>query len=519
MKKKIILFFFLIISFFTFAQSFDFEGQYKYARMLSSKNPDSSEIVLNKIIDSAQKRNLPEFLAKAYYLKSFNSYLKSDAEKSLDFADKALNISTQSNYSIGKALAYRMQGTQYAKLGLLRESSTSLRNALAEVKTNTTEEGHELKGMIFNSFLILLNKEQYKEKAFYSKSAIQEFQKLKNAARRNELLISAYTNMGYNLSEVKKFKEAKYYFANALSLVGENNYYLRANILNDIGFSFSKQNKPDSAVLYFQKSLAIVDQYGFNEKKIEVTKNLEEAYTQLHDESNTEKYKIENLKLKDSVAYNRSMAVNKTLSKKEKSFHQQLNESHSISKGLIIACLALIIVLGAVIFNSIRLRKKHKEAVAKIYKDGISPIVYEEDPQETSEDIQTKNTPTPIEIKISPEVEENILDGLKIFEENLEFNNKNISRYNLANTLNINTKYLSTVIKKHKKFNFNQYINHLRINHIVNQLKNEPQYRKYKINHLAEITGYSSHSAFSLEFKKITGLHPSAFIKTLDEIS
>lgn len=519
MKKKIILFFFLIISISVFPQAFDFEGQYKYARTLSSKNPDSSEIVLNRIIDSAQKKNLPEFLAKAYYLKSFNSYLQSDAEKSLDFADKALKISTKSNYNIGKALAYRMQGTQYAKLGLLKESSTSLRNALSEVKHNNTEEGHELKGMIFNSFLILLNRNQYKEKEFYSKSAIQEFQKLKNVTRRNELLISAYTNMGYNLSEVKKFKDAKYYFGQALSLVGENNYYLRANILNDMGFLFSGQNKPDSAVLYFKKSLAIADQYGFNEKKIEITKNLEEAYALLHDDSNTEKYKIENLKLKDSIAYNKAMAVNKTLSKKEENFHQQLNESHSTSKGLIIACLALIIILGAVIFNTIRLRKKHKESVAKIYKEGISPVVYEEDPQEVSEDIQTKNTPTPTEIKISPEVEENILHGLKIFEESLEFNNKNISRYNLANTLNINTKYLSAVIKKHKKFNFNQYINHLRINYIVNQLKNEPQYRKYKINHLAEVTGYSSHSAFSLEFKKITGLHPSAFIKTLDEIS
>lgn len=519
MKKKIILFFFLIISISAFSQSFDFEGQYKYARTLSSKNPDSSEIVLNRIIDSAQKRNLPEFLAKAYYLKSFNSYLKSDAEKSLDFADRALKISTQNDYTIGKALAYRMQGTQYAKLGLLKESSKSLHNALSEVKNNNTEEGHELKGMIFNSFLILLNQNQYKEKEFYSKSAIQEFQKLKNAARRNELLISAYTNMGYNLSEVKRFKEAKYYFVKALSLVGENNYYLRCTILNDIGFSFSKQNKPDSAVLYYQKALAIVDQYGFNEKKIEVTKNLEEAYTQLHDEPNTEKYKLENLKLKDSIAYNKAMAVNKTLSKKEECFDQQLNESHSISKRLIIACLALIIVLGIVIFNSIRLRKKHKEAVSKIYREGISPVVYEEDPQEISDDTQNKNTPTPTEIKISPEVEENILNGLKAFEESLEFNNKNISRYNLANTLNINTKYLSAVIKKHKKFNFNQYINHLRINYIVNQLKNEPQYRKYKINHLSEITGYSSHSAFSLEFKRITGLHPSAFIKTLDEIT
>jgi YesN/AraC family two-component response regulator len=83
----------------------------------------------------------------------------------------------------------------------------------------------------------------------------------------------------------------------------------------------------------------------------------------------------------------------------------------------------------------------------------------------------------------------------------------------------VNTKYLSAVIRKHKNFNFNQYINHLRINYIVDKLKNDPQYRKYKINHLAEITGYSSHSAFSLEFKKITGIHPSAFIKALEGIS
>ena len=166
-----------------------------------------------------------------------------------------------------------------------------------------------------------------------------------------------------------------------------------------------------------------------------------------------------------------------------------------------------------------RLRKKHKEMVSKIYQEGISPVSYEEDPIEKGEDPLLQAINHPSEIKISPEVEENILTGLQTFEENLHFNDKNISRYNLAHTLNINTKYLSAVIKKHKNFNFNQYINHLRINYIVNQLKNEPQYRKYKINHLAEITGYSSHSAFSLEFKKVIGLHPSAFIKTLDEIS
>ncbi|MGG5209119.1 tetratricopeptide repeat protein [Chryseobacterium sp. MIQD13] len=516
MEKKITFFLFLLFSNFIFSQQFDFEGRYKYARLLSSKNPDSSEIVLNTIIDSAQRKNQPDYLAKAYYLKSFNSYLKSDAKGALDFAEKALKISTENNYAPGKALAYRMQGTQYAKLGLLKEASQSLNKGLSEIKNENTDEGHELKGMIYNSFLILLNQDEYQKKASYSKNAVREFQQIKNTPRRNELLVSAYTNLGYNLSEVKKFDEAQSFFVKALALVGNDNHYLKASILHDIGYSFSQQNKQDSAVSYYQKALKIVSQYGFTEKKIEITKNLETAYKQIGDLPNAQKYKLENLELKDSVVYNQKMAVNKTLSQKEENFDKQLIKSHSLSKGLIAACIILLVVLGAAIFNMLNLRKKHKKAVAQIYQEGITPVAYEDDPQEAED--QSGNS-IPADIKISPETEELILTGLKAFEENFDFNKKNISRYNLSNALNVNTKYLSAVIKKHKNFNFNQYINYLRINYIVDKLKNESQYRKYKINHLAEITGYSSHSAFSLEFKKITGMHPSAFIKALEGIA
>jgi len=515
MGKKIIFFLFLIFSHSVFSQHFDFEKQYKYARSLTSKNPDSSEIVLNIIIDSAQRKNQPNYIAKAYYLKSFNSYLRSDAKGSLDFAEKALKISTENNYAPGKALAYRMQGTQYAKLGLLKEASESLNKGLSEIKNENTDEGHELKGMIYNSFLILFNQNEYQKKEFYSKNAIREYLQIRNIPRRNELLVSAYTNLGYNLSETKKFDEAQSFFAKALALVGNDNYYLRSNILHDIGFSYSQQNKQDSAVSYFKKALKIASQYGFTEKKIEITKNLQEAYTKLKDPENVKKYKLENLELKDSVAYNQKMAVNKTLTQKEENYDSQLVKSDSLSKGLVVACIMMLLVLGAVIFNMISLQKKHKKTVTQIYQQGITPVAYEEDSQETED--QSGNSPA--DVKISLETEEHILSGLKAFEENFDFNSKNISRYNLSNTLNVNTKYLSAVIKKHKNFNFNQYINHLRINYIINKLKSEPQYRKYKINHLAEITGYSSHSAFSLEFKKITGMHPSAFIKALDEIS
>ncbi|MCW3160513.1 tetratricopeptide repeat protein [Chryseobacterium oryctis] len=516
--KKIYFLLFTAVFINIYSQKFNFEENYKYARALANKNPDSSEIVLNQIIDFAHKENKPTYLAKAYYLKSFNSYLKSDAKTTLDFAEKALNISEKNDYPIGKALAYRMQGTQNAKLGLLKEASENLNDALAEVNNINTDEGHELKGLIYNSFLILLNQKEYAKKEYYSKNAIQEFQKIKNTTRRNELLVSAYTNIGYTLSEVKKFDEAKIYFKNALALVGIDDNYLRATILHDLGFSLSQQNKTDSAIFYYKKALDITNKFGFNEKKIEITKNLEEAFTKQHDPDNAKKYKIEHLELKDSLAYNQKMAVDKTLTTKEKNFEKKINENNTISKGLIILCVILLISLGVFVFKLIQFNKKHKQIVSKIYEEGITPATYEEEgTQEVIEEVSINEISQP-DKKISPELEESILMGLKNFEENLNFNNKNVTLYNLANELNVNTKYLSAVIKKHKNLNFNQYINYLRINYIVDKLKNEDKYRKYKINHLAEITGYSSHSAFSLEFKKIVGMHPSAFIKALDKI-
>lgn len=501
MRKKELLFPFLIISIFMHSQTFDFEYKYRYARSLSNKNADSSEIVLDQIIENAQREKQFNYVSKAYYLKAFNSYLKSDAKSTLDFAEKALSISEQNNYPVGKALAYRMQGTQYAKLGLLKEASKSLTAAIAEVQTDTSDEGHELKGMIYNSFLITLNQREYKKKEYYSVLAVKEYQKIKNITRKNELLVSAYSNLGYNLSEVKKFNESKYFFRKALALVGNDHYYLRCNILHDIGFSFSEQNRPDSAASYFQKALKIAEDHHFNEKKIEIAENLEKTYSKLNDRSNASKYKLEHLKLKDSIRYNQKMAVNKMLSRKEEIFVKTLNKNTAIFKVLMFVSFILALIVAIGIFKIVQFRKKQKM---------MKTVSADENLAESAEDIQINET------KISPEVEQNILNGLKNFEESLHFNNKNISRYNLSNDLNVNTKYLSLVIKKHKNLNFNQYINHLRINYIADRLKNDPQYRKYKINHLSEITGYSSHSAFSVEFKKIIGTHPSAFIKTLD---
>ncbi len=108
-----------------------------------------------------------------------------------------------------------------------------------------------------------------------------------------------------------------------------------------------------------------------------------------------------------------------------------------------------------------------------------------------------------------------LLEKLEKFESNNDYLDPAISLNLLAENLNTNTKYLSEIINTYKNKNFHYYINELRINYIINQLKNNPVYLKYKVSHLAEEAGFSSHSLFSTVFKQVTGHSPASFIKTI----
>jgi len=120
-------------------------------------------------------------------------------------------------------------------------------------------------------------------------------------------------------------------------------------------------------------------------------------------------------------------------------------------------------------------------------------------------------------IAIPAETEQIILAKLKRFENSVRYTNKEMSLAVLAGQFDTNTKYLSEIINKHYQDNFNTYINKLRINFIIEKLKEDPNYMHYKISYLAEKSGFSSHSSFATVFKSITGIAPGTFIELLKE--
>lgn len=110
-----------------------------------------------------------------------------------------------------------------------------------------------------------------------------------------------------------------------------------------------------------------------------------------------------------------------------------------------------------------------------------------------------------------------ILNNLKVFEENNSFINNNITLNNLSKDLKTNSSYLSKVINQYKNNTFSNYINDLRIEYAINELKQNPQFRNYTIKAISEEVGFNNAESFSKAFYKKNQIYPSFFIKQLNK--
>ena len=117
--------------------------------------------------------------------------------------------------------------------------------------------------------------------------------------------------------------------------------------------------------------------------------------------------------------------------------------------------------------------------------------------------------------QLSQEIIDDLLRKLERFEKNKDYLNSSISLMALAKKFNTNSSYLSRVLNTSKSINFSQYLNDLRIDYAVNQMKNDAVFRKYTIEAIATECGYNNSASFSRSFYKNTGLHPSYFINEI----
>ncbi|WP_312765484.1 helix-turn-helix transcriptional regulator [Epilithonimonas sp.] len=244
---------------------------------------------------------------------------------------------------------------------------------------------------------------------------------------------------------------------------------------------------------------------------IVLKKNIHQFLAEFYlSEGNNTKYQLHNLKyleLNESINSAQQKASDLILSLTESDFKAKDHQRYKTNYILIWVIGFAFLVLGFVFWFRFRTRQNYnyyKEYISKLKKTQKEEeiIITDKDVEEMSKTPQL----------IPEKTEQILLEKLLAFEDGKDFTKKSLTLHSLAKELDTNTRYLSEIVNKHKQKNFNSYINELRINYIINKLRNEPSFLNYKISYLAEESGFSSHTSFSTVFKTVTGIPPKEFI-------
>lgn len=134
---------------------------------------------------------------------------------------------------------------------------------------------------------------------------------------------------------------------------------------------------------------------------------------------------------------------------------------------------------------------------------------------ETTQSLVSDNNSIETELDINPEVITAILKNIEKFERNKKYLEKDMTLSKMASLLNTNMKYASKIIARYRDKGTIDYISDLKIDHIIELLKNENKYRNYTNKALGEESGFGSTQNFTRAFNSRTGLSPTYFINKL----
>jgi AraC-like DNA-binding protein len=102
----------------------------------------------------------------------------------------------------------------------------------------------------------------------------------------------------------------------------------------------------------------------------------------------------------------------------------------------------------------------------------------------------------------------------ELFIEKEPFLQQGYSLKYLSEELHVPLHHLSAFINRFHKMNFNDFINRYRVSHCEKKIINE-EWKYKKLEAIACESGFSNRNTFTLAFKKVTGLNPSAYLKRL----
>jgi tetratricopeptide (TPR) repeat protein/AraC-like DNA-binding protein len=373
-----------------------------------------------------------------------------------------------------------------------------------------------------------------------------------------EQLAIGYSNIGTIYLHNNNIKEALKYLEKSTKIAEQGNYK-RTLVYNYKSFSnaYSILDDNKKALDYYKKYVTEKDSVFNKEKHKQIhelkilyeTEKKEQEINLLNTENKLDKIKLRTQKkelillgagffiilflliltfvhsTKRKIAYNDLVARNVEIAKSEKALSIVKKQSENFAKEERSSLASLHEKLNNKVENIIvkvetlsdkktqeEIEQEHRKNIITECKNLSSDInnllaLSVENRIETNN--KYSNSP------ISENQKQELLNGIIDLMENKKlFLDTDINLEKIANHLNSNKKYISQIINEKYDQNVSNFINEYRIKE-ARQLLSDSEYKKLTIEGIATSVGFNSKSAFNISFKKITGITPSFYQKSV----
>ncbi len=445
----------------------------------------------------------------AYGMLGDVSFKKQQYKKSIKYLEKAAYYSQKAGDYEGYFIVNFLMVNTYREVGLISKMNEKL-NVLKRL--NEKWENPMFQQLLNQCTLLLLEEERRFYEAIPYRKEIIDYSKEKYEENLDPhfktFWFNSISHLCYNQIKINSITDARKNLAVSDSLIStgklnEEDMFYGIHYLNKAILAVLDKNEGE-ALHWFNLAESEVKKKGSKRYLLRIYENRlasKLSYDRLSNDSTLEKY----LELKDAILKQSGEVLNQ----ESVSFNNILSRKTSLLNGLFIVLFFLISVIILLVF----LNKRKRKSQLQEFKKVLQPF---ENKKVISEEKTIPDTLSSQKSPISLEKEEELLKLLEDFEKGSAYADKNFTLSNLVSILNTNTKYANYIIKKYRgEKTFNEYLNSIKIKFILDRLINKPEYLNYKIQYLAEISGFSTHSRFTEIFKKEVGMSPSDFISHL----
>ncbi|MDP9962250.1 tetratricopeptide repeat protein [Chryseobacterium lathyri] len=511
-EKKHLIFLFCILS-FTSLKSLNesqIEEEIKKIQNLPDNNPHKIIAISTDIYRIARNRGYKKGILTINSL-LINKYCEiGNFKKAIEICDEIEKLAGKNDTILVNS--HRLKASVYLELNANYESFQELKRALKTAdKLESQNDKNYMKALVYKGFVTYFSHVNasidsvmyYQNECLESAMSIDDNKDFQD--KKYHTLAVAYMNLGMMNIALGNTKEAINKLSKALGICQDEKYHihkdLEVSILNELAWTYYDQKNYDKAAHYADQAEREEKKAGMPYVRRDVFEIAFKTYSSLKKKALARKYTNLYIQLNDSLV---NVEKNVAGINRGKSIigKQEGSTGRKQDNIVIWITLAIILIICIVVWK-------------KLYKP--SDIV------NTGNSVAGQNEPLEVpnekNINIPDYTTRLILDKLAKFEKSQKFIKKDISLSSLASDLDTNTRYLSAIIKQHKKKSYSSYINGLRIAYIKTKLIEDRIYREYKISYLADECGFSSREVFAVTFKKDTGITPSYFISSLNDKS